>query len=181
MYSGGGYTGGGHTRDASSGFGEVMGGGPVHQQQEFLSVNTSPGATKFNAVAHVPSMKEMEDLKSKYKEADDIARDAEASRRQIVAQLDELRRLADEAESKVRAATAVVVPKKKGLFRHGGAAQKRDEVRMNGNSQWYEPKNKCLTNRNLIVCITEGSSKADDGCKGQEGGDVAGPGASKGC
>jgi chromosome segregation ATPase len=72
-------------------------------------------------------MKEIEDLKAKSKEADDIAKDAEASHRQLVAQLEELRKLADEAESKVRAASEKPT-KKKGILGRGGVAQKKDAV-----------------------------------------------------
>jgi hypothetical protein len=141
MYNGGGYTGGGHNRDVSGNdFGEVMGSGPALQipspsmlappQQAYDSSGySSPmgAATTYDSIPHVTSMKEVEDLKSKSKEADDVARDAEASRRQVVAQLEELRKLADDAESKARAASEKPI-KKKGLLGRG-AVQKKDAVR----------------------------------------------------
>lgn len=126
MYSGGGYTGDGHG-SMTGGFGEVMGSGPALQQQGFASTDASSGAPTFDSLPHAPSMKEVEDLKSKSKEADDVAREAEASRRQLVAQLEELRRVADEAESKARAATEKPT-KKKGILGRGGPT-KRDAVR----------------------------------------------------
>lgn len=128
MYSGGGYTGGSHNRDVSnSGFGEVMGSGPVIQQGSTTA--GTAGAPVYDSISGTPSLKEVEDFKAKSKEADDVAKEAEASRRQLVAQLEELRRLADEAESKARAATDKPV-KKKGLLGRGGAVQKKDVVRM---------------------------------------------------
>ena len=138
MYNGGGYTGGsgmgGHSRDLSGNdFGEVMGSSPSHQpplptiHQYDSGFGSSMGAQTYDSIPHVTSIKEVEDLKAKSKEADDVAKEAEASRRQIVAQLDELRKLADEAESKVRAASDKPT-KKKGILGRGGAAQKKDVV-----------------------------------------------------
>jgi hypothetical protein len=133
MYSGGGYTldRGVLNREASEGFGEVMGGGPtplLQQPSGYTSGGTSmsPTAT-FDSIPVAVSMKEVEDLQSRSKEADDVAKEAEASRRQLVAQLEELRKVADEAESKARAA-ADKPTKKKGLLGRGGA-QKKDAVR----------------------------------------------------
>lgn len=138
MYNGGGYTGGsgmgGHNRDLSGNdFGEVMGSSPslqpplptIHQYDS--GFGSSMGAQTYDSIPHVTSLKEVEDLKAKSKEADDVAKEAEASRRQLVAQLDELRKLADEAESKVRAASEKPT-KKKGILGRGGAAQKKDVV-----------------------------------------------------
>lgn len=136
MYNGGGYTGGsgmgGHNRDMSGNdFGEVMGSSPSLQpplptiQQYDSGFGSSMGATTYDSIPHVTSLKEVEDLKAKSKEADDVAKDAEASRRQLVAQLEELRKLADEAESKVRAASEKPT-KKKGILGRGGAIQKKD-------------------------------------------------------
>ena len=146
MYSGGGYTGGGgdgHNRNLS-GFGEVMGSGPT---QGF----TSPtGAQTFDSIPHTISMKEVEDLKYKSKEADDVAKDAEASRRQIEAQLEELRRLADEAESKAREASEKPV-KKKGLLGRGGG-QKKDAVRMGDHLAFYS--HETISNERRLICTT---------------------------
>jgi hypothetical protein len=132
MYSGGGYTldRGVLQRETSEGFGEVMGGGstPLPQQPSgFTSGGTSMSATStFDSIPVAVSMKDVEDLKSKSKEADDVAKEAEASRRQLVAQLEELRKVADEAESKARAATDKPA-KKKGLLGRGGT-QKKEAV-----------------------------------------------------
>lgn len=85
----------GHNRNISgSGFGEVMGGTPDRN-----SVAESLDAS----LPHTPSMKTVEDLKSKCREAEDVSRDAEETKRQLQAQMEELRRVADEAESKARA------------------------------------------------------------------------------
>lgn len=139
MYNGGGYTGGGggmggHNRDMSGNdFGEVMGSSPSLQpplptiQQYDSGFGSSMGANTYDSIPHVTSIKEVEDLRAKSKEADDVAKEAEASRRQLVAQLDELRKLADEAESKVRAASEKPT-KKKGILGRGGATQKKDAV-----------------------------------------------------
>jgi hypothetical protein len=134
MYNGGGYTGG-HNRDVSGNdFGEVMGSGSGFQipapssipQYGSSGYGSSIGApSTYDSIPQATSLKEVEDLKSKSKEADDLARDAEASRKQLVAQLEELRRLADEAESKVRAASDKPV-KKKGILGRGGP-QKKDQ------------------------------------------------------
>jgi hypothetical protein len=134
MYSGGGYKldRGVLQRETSEGFGEVMGGGstPLPQQPSgFTSGGTSMSATStFDSISVAVSMKDVEDLKSKSTEADDVAKEAEASRRQLVAQLEELRKVADEAESKARAATDKPT-KKKGLLGRGGT-QKKEAVCM---------------------------------------------------
>ena len=73
----------------------------------------------------VPSPEEISELKNKMREADSVARDAEESRRQLVAQMDEMRRLADEAERKARAHLRDSETKKKGLL---GRGKKKDAV-----------------------------------------------------
>ena len=127
MFDGGGYTPG-HERNTSnmSGFGEVMGSGPG------LGMDNLPpvGESMMYGSAEIPSslsMAEVEVMKTKSKEADDVARDADESLRQLNAQLDEMRRLADEAETKVRDASSKPV-KKKGLLKRGGAQIKKDAV-----------------------------------------------------
>jgi hypothetical protein len=72
-------------------------------------------------------MKEIDDLKSQSREADAVARDAEANHRHLVAQMAELRRLADEAENKARSLSEKPT-KKKGMF-SSGKAKKVDVVR----------------------------------------------------
>jgi hypothetical protein len=96
MYNGGGYSGGsaiGHNRDTSGNdFGEVMGSSPSLQSplapilQYDSGFGSSMGAQTYDSIPHVTSLKEVEDLKAKSKEADDVAKDADASRRQLVAQ-----------------------------------------------------------------------------------------------
>lgn len=105
-YNGGGY----HNRNVSSasGFGEVMGG----------SADLQSLADSIDVLPSTPSMKEIDDLKSQSREADAVARDAESSHRQLLAQMEELRRLADEAENKSRS-LAEKPTKKKGLLRKG--------------------------------------------------------------
>jgi len=66
-------------------------------------------------------------LKEKLKEAESIARDAEESRRQVVAQTEELRRIADEAEAKSRQHADIPEGGKKKKFL--GRGKKKDAVR----------------------------------------------------
>lgn len=127
MFDGGGYNPG-HNRDISntSGFGEVMGSGPgIGQSLSVVGENSAYGGK----ILASPSMGEVEVLKSRSREADEVARDAEESRRQLSASLEEIRRLADEAEEKSRQASAAPV-KKKGFLRGGGGKTvKKDSVR----------------------------------------------------
>ena len=125
MFDGGGYDPG-HNRNISnmSGFGEVMGTGPGLGSLSAVDETSMYGS---GSVPGSPSMAEVEIMKSKSKEADDVAKDAEESRRQLTAQLEEMRRLADEAENLSRAASAKPV-KKKGLLRRGGVQEKKDAV-----------------------------------------------------
>lgn len=120
-YNGGGY----HNRNISSasGFGEVMGG----------SADLQSLAESIDVLPSTPSMKEIDDLKSQSREADAVARDAESSHRQLIAQMEELRRLADEAESKSRSLSDKPI-KKKGLLRKG---KKPDVVRL-AQSNFYD-------------------------------------------
>ena len=86
-------------------------------------------------------------------EADDVAKNAEASGRQLVAQLEELCKLADEAEGKVRAEAAPEKPvKKKGILGRGGTTQKKDAVRcilLNFSLQRW-----IISLSSLAVCMT---------------------------
>jgi len=125
MFDGGGYNPG-HERNVSnmSGFGEVMGTGPgLGDLQTVGEASSAYGGE----IPSSPSMAEVELMKSKSKEADDVAKDAEESRRQLAAQLEEMRRLADEAEIKSREASAKPV-KKKGFMKRGGKQQQKDAV-----------------------------------------------------
>ena len=97
--------------------GELMGGtsGPSFAT---MAANTS-------ATSKVLSSEEIDSLKSKSREADSVARDAEDSKRQVVAQMEELRRVADEAEMKARDHSKGLEGKKKGVF---GRGKKKDAV-----------------------------------------------------
>ena len=149
MFDGGSYDPG-HNRNASnmSGFGEVMGTGPGLGALPAVGETASFGGSEIQSS---PSMAEVEVLKSKSKEADDVARDAEESKRQLTAQLDELRRLADEAEEKSRGASAKPVVKKKGLLKRGGAQQRKDAV----CSRWSSVlKKKCRCIRRISPAVS---------------------------
>ena len=128
MFEGGGYNPG-HERNISnmSGFGEVMGTGPGLGLSDLKTVGEASAYSGADEVPASPSIAEVELLKSKSKEADDVAKDAEESRRQLTAQLEEMRRLADDAENKSREASAKPV-KKKGLLKRGGKQQAKDAV-----------------------------------------------------
>jgi hypothetical protein len=144
-YDGGGYNHNQHAPGAS-GFGEVMGG----------SADLQSLAESIDALPNTPSMKEIDDLKSQLREADAVARDAEASHRQLVAQMAELRRLADEAEGKSRS-LAEKPAKKKGMF-SSGKGKKVDAVRKSvsswstsiANSIWYSI---CRKNWNVSLLM----------------------------
>lgn len=124
------YYGGGpptHRKNQSTGsFGNIMGGdvGAIPPENAALSlyaVQETPGASTNT------TMDEVDTLKKKLKEAEDVARDAEDSRRLIAAELEEVRRLADQAEQKARQFQADIdkqATKKKGLL--GGRGKKKD-------------------------------------------------------
>jgi len=128
----------GHHRIESTGSGYaegegIMGGAPT-------PLPSDPGPT-FSSIQHQlpagdasgqvgaspPSMESIATLKEKLKEAEDVARDAEESRRQIAAQTDELRRVADEADAKSRTHLSQPESKKKGFL--GRGKHKKDAVR----------------------------------------------------
>jgi hypothetical protein len=120
--SGGGYGLG----TVSSGYMEgegIMGGAPTPLPSD------APYGNLGYSNGGVPSAAEIADLKKKLKEAQDVAREAEESKRQVVAQADELRRLADEAEDTARKyQNQPESIKKKGLFGKKKAVEK-DPVR----------------------------------------------------
>jgi hypothetical protein len=106
---------------ASIGFGGVMGGD---------SLPSDPHAER-TSHGEAPSMAKIEEMKSKLKEAEDIARDSAESRRQMTSQVDELRRVADEAEAKARQhkEDAEGKGKRKGLGLLAKRGIKKDAVR----------------------------------------------------
>lgn len=99
----------------SSGYMEgegIMGGAPTP-----LPTEPSYGGAGYGNGGAVPTAAEIADLKKKLKEAQDVAREAEESKKQIVAHADELRRIADEAEGTARKyQNQPESMKKKGLF-----------------------------------------------------------------
>jgi hypothetical protein len=108
--SGGGYGLG----TTSSGYMEgegIMGGAPAPLPSD------NPYGTPGYSNGGVPTAAEIADLKKKLREAQDVAREAEESKRQVVAHAEELRRLADEAEDTARKyQNQPESSKKKGLF-----------------------------------------------------------------
>jgi hypothetical protein len=110
----------------SSGYMEgegIMGGAPTP-----LPTEPTYGSAGYGNGA-VPTAAEIADLKKKLKEAQDVAREAEESKRQVVAHADELRRIADEAEDTARKyQNQPESMKKKGLFGKKKAIEK-DPVR----------------------------------------------------
>ena len=80
------------------------------------------------SMGSVKSVQEIDELKMKAKEAEDLARDAQEGTRQKQAQVNELRRLADEANAEARKlADQGKEPKKKGFMgRKKGKPTKKD-------------------------------------------------------
>ena len=111
------YPGHQKTDSTMSGFGDVMGGASAPAYS--MSMQSTAGASD------VKSPAEIETLKSKLREAENVARDAEETRRQLAAQADELRRVADEAEKKLRDHMKATDGKKKGIF--GGKKKKNEK------------------------------------------------------
>lgn len=94
----------------------IMGGGPTPLPSESTTYGVPSGGQAYGGSGS--SMERVESLKRQLKEAEDIARDAEASSKQLNAAASELRRLADEAEVKARQfASQQAEPKKKGFLR----------------------------------------------------------------
>jgi hypothetical protein len=114
----------GHNRELS-GFGEVMGGGGPDMR------SLASGSTDVQIGAGGDD-EDVDELRKKAKsatdalrEAENVAKDAEDSKKQLMAQADELRRIADEAEKKARDMASNAAGKKKGLL---GRGQKKDIV-----------------------------------------------------
>jgi len=108
------------TDSMASGFFGVMGGASPPPASYGIQPSSS-----FDVLETVMSAEEINELKSKSREADSVAQDAEDSRRQLVAQADELRRVSDEAERKLSEYRKHSEGKKKGLL---GRGKKKDEV-----------------------------------------------------
>jgi hypothetical protein len=150
MYNGGGYDS--HERNiSSSGFGEVMGGNVDLSSLARGTEEAIKNVTSYDGIAHISSIEELEVLKSKSKEADDVANSAEESRRQLLAQMEELRRVADEAEKRSREASAKP-QKKKGLFK--GGQVKKDAVCLIRFGRYVEFLSSRLINF-VLSCISQ--------------------------
>ena len=125
-YYGGGPT---HRKNQSTGsFGNIMGGdvGALPPDNHSMSPYASQQPS-LTGQSQSPSMDDINVLRKNLKEAEDVARDAEDSRRSIAAELDEIRKLADEADQKARQFQADIdkqASKKKGLL--GGRGKKKD-------------------------------------------------------
>jgi hypothetical protein len=167
----------GHKRDPSLGFGEVMGGSAPDLKG--MASEETGGAASHDAYGDAPSIQNVEELKKKAKEAHDVAKDAEDSRQQLVAQLNELRRVADQAEQAARDAANKSAGKKKGPLWRG---QKRDAVSVVIPllSIWVT-----WLASDHIACFslwfTEGSRKAVPRSEGKEGRVSSGSGSTQGC
>jgi hypothetical protein len=139
-----------HKRDNSSGWfsGGIMGGEFGGAMGQTASASFSLNASTGNVL----SPQAINELKAKHREAENIARDAEESRRQIAAQTDELRRLADEAEKNLREYSKETddKKKKKGMF-GSGRGKKKDEVGFADQILFYV-LNTVSDVRNIIVC-----------------------------
>ena len=103
---------------------EVMGGGPAPQNQFAFHHEEEEQDLGGAEVPPAPSLEEIEHLKHRAKEADDLARDSETTLRQLMAKADELRQAADNAELEARQRLAEASEKKKGGFMGGGKKKK---------------------------------------------------------
>lgn len=103
----------------------IMGGAPIPASQ----FSPPPQAENHyeTAIQNAPSLDDVEDLKRRAKEAGNIARDAEESLRQLMAQADEYRSVADQAEMEARAKMSQAA-EKKGGFMGGGGKKKKSMV-----------------------------------------------------
>jgi len=103
---------------------EVMGGGPAPQNQFAFHHEEEEQDLGGAEVPPAASLEEIEHLKHRAKEADDLARDSETTLRQLMAKADELRQAADNAELEARQRLAEASEKKKGGFMGGGKKKK---------------------------------------------------------
>ncbi|CAB9509662.1 Epidermal growth factor receptor substrate 15 [Seminavis robusta] len=106
---------------------EVMGGGPGPENQ--FGQPPPPGNTADDDdssdgfIQPAPSMDEINELKSRAKEAEDLARDSEDTLRAMMDEADRLRRAADKAEVEARQKAAEASEKKSGML--GGGKKKK--------------------------------------------------------
>lgn len=107
----------------------IMGGAPIPAASPFShEANTAPQVG--NDIGPAPSLDEVNELKSKAKEAEDTARDAGDTLRQLNARADQLRTVADKAEADARQkeSQAAEPPKKKGFMGGGGGGKKKKSM-----------------------------------------------------
>jgi len=112
-------------------FGEVMGGGAPPQSQ----FAPHEDENEVN-VQSTPSMDQINQLKAKAEDADQLARDAENTHLTMVANANELRRIADEAEAIARSKLAEAIEKKKKGIMGGGGKKKKSMVRFGSRVRW---------------------------------------------
>jgi hypothetical protein len=112
----------------------IMGGAPTPLPTEAAEPPSYGGASEASSYyghdkgGPTPTNENIAELKRKAKEAEDLASDAEESRRQVMAQVNELRRVSDEAEalSRQNATSPKDEKKKKGFL--GRGKNKKDIV-----------------------------------------------------
>jgi hypothetical protein len=108
-------------------------GGNISEYKSDITSISAADAANAAAVA-TASMDEVNELRRRAKEASDVARDAEESHHNLLSQLDELRKIADEAEAQVRHEKEIATAaeeekgKRKGFLGRGKKKQK-DVVR----------------------------------------------------
>jgi hypothetical protein len=83
-----------------------------------------------NAGGPTPTVENIAEMRRKAKEAEDLAKDAEESRRQVMAQVNELRRVSDEAEAVARqnATSPQGTKQRKGFMGGGGKKKKKADA-----------------------------------------------------
>jgi hypothetical protein len=103
-------------------------GGPAEASERSYYGHDKGGPT--------PTNENIAELKRKAKEAEDLARDAEESRRQVMAQVNELRRVSDEAEalSRQNATSPTGAKPRKGFM--GRGKNKKDIVSLMNGVIW---------------------------------------------
>jgi hypothetical protein len=125
-----------HERNVSTAsgfdFSVPMGGGPSFALSSgSIDLHSGPSGSMYD-IASATSTEDLGKLKQQVKDAEEIARQAEESRRQSMAEANEMRRLADEAEAESRqAAAAASDPKGKRKSKSGfwgGGKNKKEAV-----------------------------------------------------
>ena len=118
------------TREASLGFGQIMGGGSDVRSFTSGSLDTYRNEESGNDSVEDLKVKANE-AKNSLREAESVSMDAQANLRQLEAHAQEMRKMADEADTLARDLHAKASGKKKGVF---GRGQKTDIVSLSRNS-----------------------------------------------